>query len=66
MTSFSQDVVYSNSVGGVETALVMVDESTTYAGFSKADLSKVEFQTVANVIGTTWRTPAMPGVTMAG
>ena len=66
VTSFSQDVVYSNSVGGVETALVMVDESTTYAGFSKADLSQVEFQTVANVIGTTWRTPAMPGVTNAG
>lgn len=66
VTSFSQDVVYSNNVGGVETALVMVDEGTTYDGFSKADLSKVEFQTVANVIGTTWRTPAMPGVTNAG
>lgn len=66
VTSFSQDVVYSNSVGGVETALVMVDENTTYDGFSKADLSNVEFQTVANVIGTTWRTPAMPGVTNAG
>lgn len=66
VTSFSQDVVYSNRMGGVETALVMVDGSTTYDSFSKSDLSKAEFQTVANVIGTTWRTPAMPGVTNPG
>lgn len=67
VTSFSQDVVTSNSVGGVETAVVMVDEQTTYDNFKVTDItSKADFEKKANVIGTTWRTPAMPGVTNAG
>ena len=61
VTSFSQDVVTSNSVGGVETAVVMVDEQTTYDNFKVTDItSKADFEKKANVIGTTWRTPAMP------
>lgn len=39
----------------------------TYDNFKVTDItSKADFEKKANVIGTTWRTPAMPGVTNAG
>lgn len=62
ITSFSQDVITSNTLSGVETATVMVDgTTTTYDNFKQADIAaKATFATTANVIGTTWRTPAMP------
>lgn len=64
--SFSQDVVTSNRAAGVSTAQVMVDEQTTYSRFTGSDLSKVLFEEASHVIGTNWRTPAMPGITNAG
>lgn len=60
--SFSQDVITINTLSGVEVATVMT-ETKSYADFGYADIASAEFRTEANTIGTTWRTPAMPGTT---
>ena len=62
MLSFSQDVITINRLSGVEVATVMT-ETKTYADFKYEDVASAEFETAANTIGTTWRTPAMPGST---
>lgn len=60
--SFSQDVITINTLSGVEVAAVMA-ETKAYADFKYADIASAEFETAANTVGTTWRTPAMPGAT---
>ena len=60
MLSFSQDVITINTISGVEVATVMT-ETKSYADFKLADVGSAEFETDADIIGATWRTPAMPG-----
>lgn len=62
VTSFGQDVVYTNNVGGVGVALVMVDGHTTYDGFTRANAGQVELSDASDVIGNNWRVAPMPGV----
>ena len=59
----SSDVVTTNRYDGVETAEVMVEEVCKYKEFTKADLSKVNFEKRADVLGTDWRTAPMPNAT---
>lgn len=62
MLSFSQDVITINSLSDVEVATVMT-ETKSYADFKLADTGSAAFVKTANTVGTTWRTPAMPGAT---
>lgn len=61
VTSFGQDVVYSNNIGGVETALVMVDDNTAYDGFTMSNINDIKLLNTSNVIGNSWRVAPMPG-----
>lgn len=60
--SFSQDVITINTVSEVEVATVMT-ETKSYADFQRSDVASSVFEKAANTVGTTWRSPAMPGTT---
>lgn len=63
ITSFGQDVVVTNNIGGVETALIMTDGQTTYDNFTKANASQTALSASADIISNNWRVAPMPGVT---
>lgn len=62
ITSFGQDVISTNNIGGVETALVMVNDKITYDGFTLANINQIELLNTSDVIGNNWRVAPMPNV----
>lgn len=55
-----KDFVVHNHTG-VTTAMIMIDDNTTYESFSAGDLTEIDFSEPINTIGSTWRTIAQPG-----
>ena len=66
----SSDVVTSNRHGGVEVAIVAVNNPQQireeFEHFSKAGVNGLEFKKEADVMGTDWRLTPMPGAVAPG